>query len=134
MQIRQEAAKAMEPVFARTKFSKPIYEQAARTLVENGGGVFSHTVGMAVHDVGSYAGAPLKPGQVFSIDPQLRVPEENLTCDTRTRSSSPTRLRELHRLPADGARRHGAAGKGVEKGRVGAYPPLSSDEGKNGAC
>jgi Xaa-Pro aminopeptidase len=78
MQIRQEAAKAMEAVFARTKFSKPIYEKAARTLVENGGGVFSHTVGMAVHDVGSYAGGPLKPGQVFSIDPQLRVPEENL--------------------------------------------------------
>jgi Xaa-Pro aminopeptidase len=32
---------------------------------------------MAVHDVGGYRG-PLKPGQVFSIDPQLRVPEENL--------------------------------------------------------
>lgn len=63
---------------ARTKFSKPIYEQAARTLVETGGGVFSHTVGMAVHDVGSYRGAPLKPGQVFSIDPQLWVREENL--------------------------------------------------------
>ena len=77
-QILDEAKTAMEPVFARTKFSKPIYEKAARTLVETGGGVFSHTVGMAVHDVGSYAGAPLKPGQVFSIDPQLRVPEENL--------------------------------------------------------
>jgi Xaa-Pro aminopeptidase len=77
-QIRQEASTAMGAVFARTKFSKPIYEKAARTLVETGGGVFSHTVGMAVHDVGSYAGAPLKPGQVFSIDPQLRVPEENL--------------------------------------------------------
>ena len=58
--------------------SKPIYEKAARTLVETGGGVFSHTVGMAVHDVGSYAGAPLEPGQVFSIDPQLWVREENL--------------------------------------------------------
>ena len=46
----------MEPVFARTKFSKPTYEKAARTLVETGGGVFSHTVGMAVHDVGSYRG------------------------------------------------------------------------------
>jgi Xaa-Pro aminopeptidase len=67
----------MEPVFARTKFSKDIYERAARRLVENGGGVFSHTVGMAVHDVASYRG-PLKPGQVFSVDPQLRVPEENL--------------------------------------------------------
>jgi Xaa-Pro aminopeptidase len=78
MQIRQEAARAMEPVLARTTFSKPIYEKAARTLVETGGGVFSHTVGMAVHDVGSYANAPLKPGQVFSVDPQLRVREENL--------------------------------------------------------
>ena len=77
-QIHDEAKKAMEPVFARTKFSKPVYEKAARTLVENGGGVFSHTVGMAVHDVGGYRNGPLKPGQVFSIDPQLRVPEENL--------------------------------------------------------
>jgi Xaa-Pro aminopeptidase len=77
-QIHDEAKKAMEPVFARTKFSKPAYEQAARTLVENGGGVFSHTVGMAVHDVGGYRNGPLKPGQVFSIDPQLRVPSENL--------------------------------------------------------
>jgi Xaa-Pro aminopeptidase len=77
-QIHEEAKKAMAPVFARTKFSKPSYEKAARTLVENGGGVFSHTVGMAVHDVGSYRNGPLKPGQVFSVDPQLRVPEERL--------------------------------------------------------
>jgi Xaa-Pro aminopeptidase len=77
-EIQAEAKKAMEPVFARTAFSKPIYETAARTLVENGGGVFSHTVGMAVHDVGRYRDGPLKPGQVFSVDPQLRVREENL--------------------------------------------------------
>ena len=77
-QIHEEARKAMEPVFARTRFSKPAYEQAARTLVAQGGGVFSHTVGLAVHDVGSYRGGPLKPGQVFSVDPQLRVREENL--------------------------------------------------------
>ena len=77
-QIMDEAKAAMEPVFARTKFSKPTFEKAARTLVETGGGVFSHTVGMAVHDVGRYAGEPLKPGQVFSIDPQLWVREENL--------------------------------------------------------
>ena len=75
--ILEEAGKAMETVFARTKFSKPIYEQAARRLVETGGGVFSHTVGMAVHDVGGYRGL-LKPGHVFSVDPQLWVPEENL--------------------------------------------------------
>ncbi len=77
-QIQQEAKAAMEPVFRRTKFSKPIYEQAARRLVNTGGGVFSHSVGMAVHDVGTYRRGPLQPGHVFSVDPQLRVPEENL--------------------------------------------------------
>jgi Xaa-Pro aminopeptidase len=77
-QIMKEAEAAMEPVFQKTRFSKPDYEKAARELVRSGGGVFSHTVGMAVHDVGSYRSGPLKPGQVFSVDPQLRVPEENL--------------------------------------------------------
>jgi len=77
-QIMDEAKAAMEPVFAKTKFSKPEYEQAARTLVERGGGVFSHPVGLSVHDDGGYAREPLKPGQVFSIDPAIRVPSENL--------------------------------------------------------
>jgi Xaa-Pro aminopeptidase len=76
--IQDEAASAMEEVFRRTKFSKPVYEQAARKLVETGGGVFSHPVGMAVHDDGGYKDGPLKPGHVFSVDPQLWVPEENL--------------------------------------------------------
>jgi Xaa-Pro aminopeptidase len=77
-QIMDEAKKAMEPVFQATQFSKPIYEKAARQLVERGGGVFSHPVGMAVHDDGNYSWGPLRPGHVFSIDPQLRVPEERL--------------------------------------------------------
>jgi Xaa-Pro aminopeptidase len=33
---------------------------------------------MAVHDVGDYRSAPLKPGVVFSVDPQMWVPEEKL--------------------------------------------------------
>ena len=77
-QIMDEAKVAMEAVFARTKFTKPDYEKAARDLVERGGGVFSHPVGMAVHDDGGYINGPLKPGQVISIDPAIRVPSENL--------------------------------------------------------
>ncbi|MCX6608019.1 MAG: Xaa-Pro aminopeptidase [Acidobacteria bacterium] len=77
-QIREEAAVAMESVFARWKFSQPKYEKAARTMVETGGGVFSHPVGLAVHDDGPYHRGPLRPGQVFSIDPQLRVNDETL--------------------------------------------------------
>jgi Xaa-Pro aminopeptidase len=76
-QIREEAKVAMQPVFARTKFSKLIYEQAAHRLVDTGGGIFSHPVGLTVHDDGEYANGLLAPGQVFSIDPQLRVPEES---------------------------------------------------------
>ena len=59
-------------------YKRQAYEAAARELVERGGGVFSHPVGLAVHDDGSYNDGPLKPGHVFSIDPQLRVPGENL--------------------------------------------------------
>lgn len=77
-EILAEAREAMAPVLARTRFSKPVYEAAARKLVETGGGVFSHPVGLAVHDVGSYRRGPLRPGHVFSIDPQLWVPEEKL--------------------------------------------------------
>ncbi len=77
-QIQEEAKQAMEAVFARTRFSRPVYEQAARKLVETGGGVFSHPVGMAVHDDGGYVDRELSPGVVFSVDPQLRVPEENI--------------------------------------------------------
>lgn len=77
-EIMERAKAAMTPVFARWKFSKPEYEKAAHVLVDRGGGVLSHPVGMAVHDDGNYARGPLKVGHVFSIDPQLRVPEENL--------------------------------------------------------
>jgi Xaa-Pro aminopeptidase len=76
--ILGEARAAIEPVLARTRFSKPEYEKAARKMVETSGGVFSHPVGMSVHDVGEYQQAPLRPGQVFAVDPQLWVPEETL--------------------------------------------------------
>jgi Xaa-Pro aminopeptidase len=77
-EILEQAKADMEPVIARWKFSKPLYEKAARELIERGGGVLSHPVGLAVHDDGPYDRGPLRPGHVFSIDPQLRVPEENL--------------------------------------------------------
>ena len=68
----------MDPVIARWKFSKLAYQQAARRLVNTGGGVFSHPVGMTVHDDGEYLNGPLRPGHVFAVDPQLRVREEQL--------------------------------------------------------
>ena len=76
-QIHNEVQAAMMPVLESATFSKPAYAAAARTLVETGGGALSHPVGMAVHDVGGYRDL-LKPGHVFSVDPQLWVPEERL--------------------------------------------------------
>ncbi len=77
-QIMAELTSKMEPILNKTKFSKRRYRKAAEKMVETGGGVLSHSVGMAVHDVGNYRKGPLVPGMVFSVDPQLRVPEENL--------------------------------------------------------
>jgi Xaa-Pro aminopeptidase len=125
--IQEEAKAAMEEVFRRTTFSKPIYEQAARRLVNTGGGVFSHTVGMAVHDVGGYRRDVLKPGQVFSVDPQLRVPEENLyiryedvvvVTDTGVENFTaflPSELAEIEKLVGQG-------------GLLQKFPPVSEAE------
>jgi Xaa-Pro aminopeptidase len=125
--IQADAQTAMEEVFARTKFSKPIYEKAARRLVQSGGGVFSHPVGMAVHDDGGYNRGVLKPGQVFSIDPQLRVPEERLYYryeDVIVITSAgyenftdflPTELDEIEKLVGQG-------------GMLQAFPPLGDHQ------
>lgn len=83
-QIMQEAAADMEVILSKSKFSKPIYENAAKDFVksyknssQNKNAGLGHWVGMSVHDVGFDRG-PLKPGMVFSIEPALRVPEEKI--------------------------------------------------------
>jgi Xaa-Pro aminopeptidase len=76
--VLEEVRTEMEAVLAGWRFTKPSHAAGARKLVDSGGGVFSHPVGMAVHDDGPYHEGPLKPGHVFSIDPQLWVPEEQL--------------------------------------------------------
>lgn len=83
-EIMKEAAADMRQVLARTKFSKPAYEAAAREFVESYEKYaaapcpsLGHWVGMATHDVGRDCG-PLRAGMVFTIEPALRVPEEKI--------------------------------------------------------
>ena len=83
--VKRAALEEMRPALARAKFSKPIYEKAAREFVEayarsaeNPLGGLGHWIGMATHDVGGQDGGPLRPGMVFSIEPALRVPEERI--------------------------------------------------------
>jgi Xaa-Pro aminopeptidase len=78
--IKEEAVADMDRLLAATKFSKPIYEAAAREFVESyrkSPPRLGHWVGMATHDVGKWDG-PLRPGMVFTIEPALRVPEEQI--------------------------------------------------------
>jgi len=76
-ELLSDAAEEMRLVVEKTKWSKPIYAQAAeRTLTFKGH--LSHPVGMAVHDVGSYFEEPMRPGLVISIDPQMWIPDERL--------------------------------------------------------
>jgi Xaa-Pro aminopeptidase len=82
--IKGEALADMQQTLARTRFSKPAYERAAREFVESYGrsaanprAGLGHWVGMATHDVGQDSG-PLRAGMVFTIEPALRVPEEKI--------------------------------------------------------
>jgi Xaa-Pro aminopeptidase len=74
-QIQKEAAAEMSKVIEQTRFSKDIYEAAARRTLTFPYHM-SHCVGMAVHDVGHYRGKALQPGMVFALDPQMYIPEE----------------------------------------------------------
>ena len=82
--IKQEAVREMERILAAAKFSKPAYENAAREFVSSYAEsakspqtTLGHWVGMSTHDVGQDAG-PLRAGMVFTIEPALRVPEEQI--------------------------------------------------------
>lgn len=77
-QILEEARAPMQRYIREHPFSKAVFRRAVEQMVETGSGAFSHLVGLAVHDVGSYIDAPLRPGIVFSVDPTLRVPEEQI--------------------------------------------------------
>jgi Xaa-Pro aminopeptidase len=82
--IIKEAVAEMKEALAETEFSKDIYEKAAKSFVARftrassyAGSRLGHWVGLSTHDVGRDSG-PLRPGMVFTIEPALRVPEENI--------------------------------------------------------
>ncbi|MEE8605415.1 MAG: Xaa-Pro peptidase family protein [Candidatus Aminicenantaceae bacterium] len=82
--ILKEAVAEMKEALAETEFSKDIYEKAAKSFVGRftrassyAGSRLGHWVGLSTHDVGRDSG-PLRPGMVFTIEPALRIPEENI--------------------------------------------------------
>lgn len=75
--VMDEAAARMRPVWENWPFSKEAYREGARRTLEFRGHL-SHPVGMGVHDDGPYHHRPFVPGTVFSVDPQMWIPEEKL--------------------------------------------------------
>jgi Xaa-Pro aminopeptidase len=90
--VVKAALPKMESILAATKFSKPIYRNAANSFVEGyrrsvnpdttggnrgRGANLGHAVGMATHDFGGGSGV-MRPGLVFTIEPALVVPEEQI--------------------------------------------------------
>ena len=76
-EIHEEAREKALPLIDGWSWSRDVYRQAGIRVAEFTGHC-SHTVGMAVHDNGSYFGRPIEPGLAFALDPQMWVPEENL--------------------------------------------------------
>ncbi|MEQ9104902.1 MAG: Xaa-Pro peptidase family protein [Rhodothermales bacterium] len=83
-QIMREAVVEMRQMLDDWTFSKDIYRAAAESYVNSyeqratrDGATLGHGVGMATHDVGDYSGV-LQAGMVFTIEPALRVPEEQI--------------------------------------------------------
>jgi len=76
-QVMAEASGEMQAIWENWEFSKDVHREGARRTLEFRGHL-SHPVGMAVHDDGGYTHRPLVPGTVFSVDPQMWIPEERL--------------------------------------------------------
>jgi Xaa-Pro aminopeptidase len=75
--IHIEAAEKMKAVLSDWRFATALHKEAAQAMFDFGGHI-SHCVGLTVHDGGLHYSRPLEPGMVFSVDPQLRLPEEKL--------------------------------------------------------
>jgi Xaa-Pro aminopeptidase len=78
-EIDRRVVADMEPVVSRMKFATPAQEKGVRNTLAKPTGL-THTVGMAVHDNGSYKSEPMQPGLVFALDPQMWIPEEKFYC------------------------------------------------------
>jgi len=85
--LLQAAGKKMDSAIQSMTFQSQFIKAAAQRFADrykaSQGGSFGHSIGLEVHDVGRGRpadGAPvtLLPGQLFTIEPALQVPEENL--------------------------------------------------------
>jgi Xaa-Pro aminopeptidase len=79
-ELTQAAGKRMQAIVARFTFASPEIKAAAQAFADGYAakprGSFGHAIGMEVHDVADRLTKTvgLRPGQLFTIEPPLRVP------------------------------------------------------------
>ena len=85
--LLQAAGKKMDAAIQATTFQSANIKKAAQAFADrykaSQGSSFGHSIGLEVHDVGrgrpaGDAPVTLLPGQLFTIEPALQVPEEGL--------------------------------------------------------
>jgi Xaa-Pro aminopeptidase len=80
-QIMKAAVPKMDAIVSSYKFTDPRIKDAATKFVDryrnSRATSLGHTVGMEVHDV-AYPTATLEPGQLFTIEPAMQIPELHL--------------------------------------------------------
>lgn len=80
-QIAAAAVPRMEHIVATYPFTETKIRDAANSFIDlyrnKTVRALGHTVGMSVHDV-PYAAATLQPGEIFTIEPEMRVPDEHI--------------------------------------------------------
>jgi Xaa-Pro aminopeptidase len=80
-QIIRAAVPKMDAILSSYKFTDPKIRDAATKFVDryrnSHATTLGHTVGMEVHDV-AYPAATLEPGELFTIEPAMQIPELHL--------------------------------------------------------
>jgi len=76
-QVLASAREEMAAYLKTLTFSKESWRKGAEKALDFAGHL-QHPVGMTVHDVGTYRRKEFVAGMVFSIDPMVWIPEENL--------------------------------------------------------
>jgi Xaa-Pro aminopeptidase len=76
-----EAVTKMDAILASSTFTDPRIREAAARFVDryrrSNATSLGHSIGMEVHDVGRH-GDTLQPGQMFTIEPAMQIPELGL--------------------------------------------------------
>lgn len=76
-EIEHEARTVMRDRLGEFDFASPAHAAGAEWTL-NFNSHLAHSVGMSVHDGREHYETPLKPGTIFAVDPQMKIPEDRL--------------------------------------------------------